>query len=181
MAIDHQNPGNRKIYMTCNASKRWTGAVLSFGETWETSRPVAFESQQLKRPELHYPVHEQEMLSIMRALAKWHTDLLGSHVNIFTDHKTLQNFDSQHDLSLQQARWMEYLSHYKYLIYYIKEEDNTVADALSWLPLEDDSKEGDILDMAAAFTIENDPELLTNICNGYTEDSWCRRILEDLK
>jgi hypothetical protein len=98
--IDHQNPGKKKIFITCNVSKRQTGAVLSFGEMWEASRPVTFESQQLKGLELHYPVHELEMLSIMRALAKWCTDLLGSHVYIYTDHKTLQNFDSQKDLSL---------------------------------------------------------------------------------
>jgi hypothetical protein len=63
--IDHHNPGSNKIFVTCDASQQRTGAVLSFGPTWETARPVAFESQQLRGPELHYPVHEQEMLSII--------------------------------------------------------------------------------------------------------------------
>ena len=98
--IDHQNPGNNKIFITCDASKWCTGVVLSFGETWESSRPVGFESRQLKGPELHYPVHKQELLSIMHAITKWCTDLLGTHIYIYMDHKTLQNFDSQKDLSL---------------------------------------------------------------------------------
>jgi hypothetical protein len=130
-SINHQNPGLRKIFVTCNTSKRCTGSMLSFGETWEMARPVAFESRQLKGAKLHYPVHEQEMLSIMCALAKWRSDLLGTHIYIYTNHKTLQNFDSQCDLSLHQARWMEYLSQYEHSIMYIKGKDNTVADTLS--------------------------------------------------
>lgn len=63
--IDHHDPGKNKIFVTCDTSKRQTGAVLSFREDWESVRPVAFESRQLKGPELHYPVHDQEMLSIM--------------------------------------------------------------------------------------------------------------------
>jgi hypothetical protein len=42
--INHENPGNNKIFVTCNASKRRTGAVLSFRKTWESAQPVAFES-----------------------------------------------------------------------------------------------------------------------------------------
>jgi hypothetical protein len=69
-SIDYQNPELRKIFVTCNVSKRRMGSMLSFRETWETARPVAFESRQLKGAKLHYSVHKQEMLSIMHALAK---------------------------------------------------------------------------------------------------------------
>jgi RNase H-like domain found in reverse transcriptase len=93
--IDHKTLGDNKIFVTCNASKRWTRAMLTFGQTWETACLVVFESQQLNNAERNYPVHKQEMLLIMRAMKKWRVDLLGSHVNIFTDHKTLQNFDYQ--------------------------------------------------------------------------------------
>jgi hypothetical protein len=43
--VDHHNPGDNKIFVTCDASQRHTGAVLSFGPTWEMARPVAFESR----------------------------------------------------------------------------------------------------------------------------------------
>ncbi|RXW12425.1 hypothetical protein EST38_g13429 [Candolleomyces aberdarensis] len=42
--IDHENPGDNKIFVTTDASNIATGAVLSFGPTWETARPVAFDS-----------------------------------------------------------------------------------------------------------------------------------------
>lgn len=77
MTIDHQNPGKNEIYVTCDASKWHTGVILSFGKSWELARPVAFKSQQLKGAELHYPVHEQEMLSIMHALTKWRVNFWG--------------------------------------------------------------------------------------------------------
>jgi hypothetical protein len=126
-------PAN-KIFVTTDASDTRSGAVLSFGKTWETARPVAFDSMTFKGAELNYPVHEKEMLAIMRALKKWRADLIGVPFQIYTDHKTLQNFTSQRDLSRRQARWMEFFSQYDGHIVYVKGEDNTVADALSRLP-----------------------------------------------
>src|SRR5882762_4244482 len=60
--IDHECPGDNKIFVTCDASNWRTGAMLSFGPTWESARPVAYDSMQLKGPEKNYPVHEKELL-----------------------------------------------------------------------------------------------------------------------
>ena len=179
ITIDHETPGENKIFVTCDASKRRTGAVLSFGSTWETARPVAFESRQMSKAERNYPVHEQEMLAIMRALKKWRVDLLGTHIHIRTDHKTLQNFDYQRDLSQRQARWMEYLSQYEYTITYINGEKNTVADTLSRLPDSIDEKELQ-LTTAAIFEVRSDPKLIQRITKGYRVDPWCSNILNNL-
>ncbi|RDB24930.1 Transposon Ty3-I Gag-Pol polyprotein [Hypsizygus marmoreus] len=165
--IDHLNPGLNKIFVT----------FLSFGETWETARPVAFDSRQLQGAELNYPVHEQEMLAILRALKKWRTDLLGSHITIYTDYKTLENFDHQKDLSRRQARWMEYLSQYDYDIHYIRGEDNSVADALSRLP----SSYTEPQVVAPIWSITSDKSLLDDIKLGYTEDPWTKSLLHDIK
>jgi hypothetical protein len=129
--IDHELPGDNKIFVTSDANDKRSGAVLSFGPTWETVRPVAFNSMSFKGAELNYPVHEKEMLAIIRALRKWRVDLVGSHFFVYPDHRTLENFDTQKDLSRRQARWMEFMSQYDCKIVYVKGEDNTVADALS--------------------------------------------------
>ena len=97
--IDHNNLGENKIFVTCDASKRHTGAVLTFGRTWENARPVAYLSTQMKGAQLNYPVHEQEMLSIILALKQWRVDLMDTKIEIYTDHRTLENFDKQKDLS----------------------------------------------------------------------------------
>jgi len=97
--IDHSNLGKNKIFVTCDTSDWRTGAVLSFGETWESAQPVAYEFQQLNSAQKNYPVHEKELLSIIRALSKWRVDLLGSEITIVMDHRTLEAFNIQHDLS----------------------------------------------------------------------------------
>ena len=129
--IDYHNLGKNKIFVTCDAPQRCTGVVLLFGPTWETTRPVAFESRQFHSTELHYPVHEQEMLLIIWALKMWQCDLLSSEFIIYTDHKTLWNFNMEKELSKCQAQWMEYMLQYDCSISYINSDDNCVADALS--------------------------------------------------
>ena len=68
--VDHINPGKNKIFVTCDASDWHTGACLSFGETWEMARPVAYNSMQLGAAEKNYPIHEKELLAVVRALKK---------------------------------------------------------------------------------------------------------------
>jgi hypothetical protein len=84
-----------------------------------------------KGAKLNYPVHEKEMLAIIHTLEKWHSDLIGIPISIYTDHKTLENSETQRDLSQRQARWMEFMSQYNCKIVYVKGNLNTVADALS--------------------------------------------------
>lgn len=176
--IEHDDPGENRIFVTCDASKRRTGAVLSFGLTWESARPVAYDSMQFTGAQLNYPVHEQEMLAIIRSLKKWRVDLLGSHITIVTDHRTLENFDTQKDLSRRQARWMEFLSQYDYTIVYVPGETNTVADALSRTDVEDTLPPS--INVNALFSIGTDPSVLRDIKTGYMSDSFCKNLFADI-
>jgi len=137
MTIDFSKMPDYKFFVTTDTSDKCSGVVLSFGPSWETARPVAFDSMTFKNAELNYLVHEKELLVVIRALTKWHVDLLGSPFFIYTDHKTLKNFNAQKDLSRYQARWMEFMLQFNAKIVYIKGKENTVADALSCLPSPD--------------------------------------------
>ena len=117
--IDHSVLGENTIWVMTDASDWGTGAVLSFGKTWESAHPVAFDSAQLTRAEHNYPVHEKELLAIVRALQKFWTDLVGSPFVVCTDHDTLKNFMDQQDLSQQQAHWQEFFAQYDFLINYL--------------------------------------------------------------
>ena len=108
--INHMAPRDNKFFFTCDASDWRTGAILSFGPTWEDAQPVAYDLAQLNAAEKNYPIHEKELLAIFRGLKKWCSDLLGSTVYVYTDHKKLINFDSQKDLSQRQLWWQEYMS-----------------------------------------------------------------------
>ena len=122
-----------KIFVTMDASDTGSGAVLSFSPSYKTARPMAYDSCAFKGAELNYPIHKKELLTIIRALAKWHTDLLGYKFKVWTDHQTLEHYGTQHNLSCQQARWMEFMSHYNAMIHYIPGEKNCTADTLSRL------------------------------------------------
>ncbi|GBE84985.1 hypothetical protein SCP_0701690 [Sparassis crispa] len=97
--IDHDNMGSNRIFVSCDASDFRTGALLSYGETLESACPMAFESCTLKGAELNYPVHEKELLAIVHALRKWCINLLSVPFTVYTDHRTLENFFHQKELS----------------------------------------------------------------------------------
>jgi hypothetical protein len=186
-AIDHENPGNNKIFVTCDASDWWTGAALSFGPSWELAKPVAFDSMQLNSAEKNYPVHEKELLAIVHALKKWRSDLLGMPIFVYTDHCTLQNFDTQCDLSRRQLRWQEFLSQYDMTTVYIPGEANTdytVADALSRVPdgaFPDESPTPPHRQWSAPIApilrVSTDASVLQEICAGYQSDSFCKKFI----
>jgi hypothetical protein len=193
--IDYEDP-TRRIFVTTDASERRTGAILSFGKTWETARPVAYDSYQLNDAEKNYPVHEKELLAIVKALKKWRTSLLGTHFEIFTDHRTLEYFQSQKDMSRRQMRWSMYLADFDfdYVITYIWGEDNTAADALSRMP---DSPPTPLLAAcalaytrspsttravaAATLEITADESLFKEIIAGYLDDDFAKQLREDIK
>ncbi|KAG8842896.1 hypothetical protein FRB96_004611, partial [Tulasnella sp. 330] len=167
------------IFVTTDASDQRTGAVLSVGELWESLRPVAFESKQLNAAEKNYPVHEKELLAIMKALKKWQVHLLGTPFEVCTDHRTLEYFETQRKFSQHQAWWAEFLAQYDFTLHYVKGEDNTVADALSRLPDdEDDSTPTNTI--AATSTIVIDPDLLQSIKQGYDADLFCQKLCKNL-
>ena len=96
--IDYEDR-TKKIFVMTDASDRRTGVVLSFGKTWQTACPVAYDSYQLNDAEKNYPVHEKELLAIVKALKKWRMSLLGCHFKVYTDHRTLEYFQSQKEMS----------------------------------------------------------------------------------
>jgi hypothetical protein len=180
---NHNNMGENKIYVTCDASDWWTGATLRYGPTWEMARPVAFDLMQLKVAEKNYPIHEKELLVIICALKKWWADLLEGPIYMYTDHRTLKNFETQKELSCWQLRWQEYISQYEMTIVYIWGEDNTVADALLWVAPDSFNDEKACTlhvtwqkPLGAILSVKTDASVVKAIMDGYKLDPFCRRL-----
>jgi RNase H-like domain found in reverse transcriptase len=53
---------------------------------WATACPVAYDSYQLNDAEKNYPVHEKELLAIVKSLKKWRSHLLNAYFEVYTDH-----------------------------------------------------------------------------------------------
>lgn len=175
--IDASTMPNNKIFVTTDASDYGCGAVLSFGPSRELARPVAYESRSFKEAELNYLVHEKELLAIVHALWKWRTDLLGFQFEVWTDHRTLEHFGKQRDLSRRQARWMEFLSQYDATIHYLPSKKNTAADALSRLPEKTTHIVGAILnDKSIISRFDLEDTILEQIRNGYSTDPYTKTL-----
>ena len=64
------------------------------------------------------------------ALKIWRHYLYGVHVDVYTDHKSLQYVFTQKELNIQQQRWLELLKDYDMSVLYHPGKANMVADAL---------------------------------------------------
>jgi hypothetical protein len=68
-----------------------TGAVL-MQEQEGVYRPIAFYSKSLNDVERNYPIHDREMLAIMRTLYEWQYYVIGCEFDVWSDHKNLSWF-----------------------------------------------------------------------------------------
>src|SRR6202041_2244948 len=119
------------IWVIGDALASGIGAVYGQGQTWQTCRPAGFMSKKCMGAQMNYCVFEMKTISIIEALLEWEDKLIGNQLNIVTDHRALEFFNTQQRLSSRQMRWMEYLSRFDYDIQYIKGTSNKVADSLS--------------------------------------------------
>ena len=67
---------------------------------------IAYASTQLKIHERNSPTHDLELAVVVFALKIWSDYLYGVHVDVFTDHKSLQDVFTQKELNLRQRRWL---------------------------------------------------------------------------
>lgn len=132
---------NEPIWVICDASKTGVGAIYGQGPKWNRCRPAGIMSKKFTPAQQNYAVHEMETLAILEALMKWEDKLVGYPIHIITDHKALEFFNTQSQLSRRQHRWMEYLSRFQFDITYIKGERNKIADCLSQYYESDDEDE----------------------------------------
>lgn len=113
-----------------DASGYGTGAVL-MQEFKEGMRPIAFLSHKMTKAERNYPVHEQELLAILKALRAWRHYLSGRKFKILTDHQSLQYVESSAMATPRQMRWAAWFAEFDFTICYVPGKVNVVADALS--------------------------------------------------
>jgi len=80
----------------CDASRIGLGCVLM-----QHGKVIAYASRQLKNHEKNYPTHDLELAVVVFALKIWRHYLYGVHVDIFTDHKSLQYIFKQKEMNLR--------------------------------------------------------------------------------
>ena len=96
-------------------------------------RPIAYMSHSMTPPKQNYPIHNKEMLAIIKATEAWRHYLKATPYafEIHMDHNNLLYFTKSQNLSKQQARWQQWMTRFSYQLIYKKGSQMHVADPLS--------------------------------------------------
>ncbi|KAJ6437064.1 hypothetical protein O9K51_10361 [Purpureocillium lavendulum] len=123
---------DRETVVETDSSGYVTGGALAQRSDDGLMRPVAFFSKKCTPAECNYPIHDKELLAIMRCLEHWDAELRSvESFTVLTDHLNLRYFTKKQPLSERQARWAEMLSRYNFTIVHRPGKDAAVPDALS--------------------------------------------------
>jgi hypothetical protein len=123
---------DRETILETDSSGYVVGGSLSQRDDNGLLHPVAFFSKKNVPAECNYPIHDKELLAIIRCLEHWDPELRSvASFEILTDHLNLQYFMKKQQLSERQARWAETLSRYNFVIRYRPGKQAIVPDALS--------------------------------------------------
>ena len=116
-----------------DASNYMTGVVLSMLQEDGIWHPCAFLSKSLSDVERNYDVHDKELLGIIRSLEAWRHYLEGADhkVEIWTDHRNLQYFQTAKNLNRRQVRWALFLTRFQFSLLHKPGSSMGKADALS--------------------------------------------------
>jgi transposase InsO family protein len=95
-------------------------------------RPVAFYSKKCLPAEVNYPIHDKELLAIVRCLEQWRSMLRSvKSFTVLSDHKNLEYFMKKQQLTERQMRWALELSQFQFKIAHQPGKKAVVPDALS--------------------------------------------------
>ena len=126
---------DKPFRLHCDASDYAIGAELAqeIDGKW---RPVSFYSRKLAKSQKNWTPREKETYAIVAALRKWAGIVGFQPILVNTDHKSLEDWVSEHvDTPSgprgRRARWHETLSQFDLEVKYIPGPENVVPDALS--------------------------------------------------
>jgi hypothetical protein len=130
--LKHFDP-TKEITIETDTSDYAIGAVCSQPDDANVLHPLGYYSRKLNTVELNYDIHDKELLAIMEALNKWGTYYMSTPrtINILSDHKNLEYWQTKRDLNLWQARWSELLVNDNFVITYRRGKFAGKPDILS--------------------------------------------------
>jgi hypothetical protein len=158
---------NKEFVIEADACGTGIGAVLM-----QSGRPISFFSKALGPKAAGQSVYEKEAIAIMEAIKKWRHYILGGKLIIRTDQKNLKFMMNQRLVEGIQHKLMLKLMEYDYSIEYKPGWENSVVDALSRMPRQQEGVE----ESSQAITVVV-PDWVEDIRRSYDEDLQAHKIL----
>jgi len=124
---------DHEFHLETDASEFTVRGVISVKCKDSKFRPVAYMSHSMMPPKRNYPIHDKEMLAIIKATEAWchYLEATPYAFEIYMDHHNLMYFTKSQNLSKHQARWQMWMTHFNYSLIYKKGTQMHVADTLS--------------------------------------------------
>jgi hypothetical protein len=114
----------------CDASDFVVRAVLGQYKD-KKHHAIAYASKTLTGPQLNYATTKKELLTVVFAIDKFRSYLVGAKVIVYTVHATLKYLLTKKDASPHLIRWILLLQEFDLEIKDKKRVENSVADHLS--------------------------------------------------
>lgn len=147
-----------EVVLACDASDYGISAILSHRYKDGSERPIAYASKKIPKNELKRAIIDKEAMAIVFGFKRFYQFVFGREIILRTDNKPLQlilgprkGIPTTADNRLQ--RWAYFLSGFKYRIEHVKSEANANCDALSRLPVNDNTDTCDT-DFSSAYYFE---------------------------
>ena len=101
-----------------DASQYAIGAVLQQQDEKGGLHLITYLSKTLDQQQRGWDVYDRELFAVVEALKVWHRYLTGAkhQVLVQMDHNNLQYFKKPQNLNLRQARWMQEMADYNFLL-----------------------------------------------------------------
>ncbi|XP_057522684.1 transposon Tf2-1 polyprotein isoform X1 [Amaranthus tricolor] len=113
-----------------DASGKGLGVDLS-----ENKHPIAYFSKALGVRCAAKSIYEKELMAIMLAVQKWRHYLIGRHITVWTDQKSLKYILEQREIGAEYQRWAQKLLGYRFDIRFKPRTSNSAADSFSRHPI----------------------------------------------
>lgn len=139
-----------------DASKHGVGSILLQNQGDGVFKPIAYYSRQTSPEEAHFSSYELETLSVIAALIKFRSYILGLNFTIVTDCNSLRATFLKMDMLPRVARWWSLIQEYDCNVIYRSGKGMMHVDALSRNPIVDKIGVVDTIETHEIMNIEND-------------------------
>ena len=132
--LNHFDPAKPMILQTDASCVAIAGIVHQY-DGFGILRLVNFYCRKCTVAKLNYDTYDRELLAIVETMKQWRHYLEGANHKVFIqcDHKNLEYFQMSKVLSRRQARWVEILFSYDFVIEHLEGQKNP-ADGPSRRP-----------------------------------------------